>query len=109
MMNKKTAAQGFGAAFATPLAIGATAVAYKAWPQMHVLLIVMIFIGLWAGIFKMVVWFFTRELPVTGAERRRRNQHCNDRLRRKIRRKFKTAHYPDPPEPEHPAEDCRPP
>jgi hypothetical protein len=86
MMNKKTAAQGFGSAFATPLAIGATAVAYKAWPQLHVLLILMIFIGLWAGIFEMVVWFFTRELPVTGAERRRRNQQFYDWLRSQGRR-----------------------
>jgi hypothetical protein len=68
MMNKKTAVQGFGVALATPLAIGATAVVYKAWPQLHVSLI-LIFIGLWAGLFKTVVWVFTRGLPVTGAER----------------------------------------
>jgi hypothetical protein len=54
MMNKKTAAQGFGAALATPLAVGATAVAYKA--QLHVLLILMIFIVVWVGLFKTVVW-----------------------------------------------------
>ena len=85
MMNKKTAAQGFGVALATPLAIGATAVAYKAWPQLHVSLI-LIFIGLWAGLFKTVVWVFTRELPVTGAERRRRNKQFYDWLRSQGRR-----------------------
>lgn len=85
MMNKKNAAQGFGVALATPLAIGATAVAYKAWPQLHVSLI-LIFIGLWAGLFKTVVWVFTRELPVAGAERRRRNKQFYDWLRSQGRR-----------------------
>jgi len=36
MMNKRTAAQGFGIVLATPLAIAFAAVAYKAWPQLHV-------------------------------------------------------------------------
>jgi hypothetical protein len=85
MMNKKTAAHGFGVALATPLAIGATAVAYKAWPQLHISLI-LIFIGLWAALFKTVVWVFTRELPVTGAERRRRNKQFYDWLRSQGRR-----------------------
>jgi hypothetical protein len=85
MMNKKTAAQGFGVALATPLAIGATAVAYKDWPQLHILLI-LIFIGLWAGLFKTVVWVFTRELPITSAERRRRNKQFYDWLRSQGRR-----------------------
>jgi hypothetical protein len=79
MMNKKTAAQGFGIALATPLAIGATAVAYKA--QLHVLLILMIFIVVWAGFFKTVVWTFMRKLPVTSAENRRRNKDFYDWLR----------------------------
>lgn len=85
MMNKKTAVQGFGVALATPLAIGATAVVYKAWPEPYVSLI-LIFIGLWAGLFKTVVWAFTRELPVTGAERRRRNEQFYDWLRSQGRR-----------------------
>jgi hypothetical protein len=78
MMNKKTAALGFGAALATPLAIGATAAAYKA--QLHVLPILMIFIVVWAGVFKTVVWTFMRKLPVTSAERRRRNREFYDWL-----------------------------
>jgi len=54
MMNKTTAAQGFGVALATPLAIGTAAVAYKA--QLHIFLIPMIFIVVWVGLFKTVVW-----------------------------------------------------
>jgi dipeptide/tripeptide permease len=84
MMNKKTAAQGFGAALATPLAVGATAVAYKA--QLHVLLILMIFIVVWVGLFKTVVWTFMRKLPVTSAEHRRRNRKFYDWLRSQGRR-----------------------
>jgi hypothetical protein len=80
MINKQTAAQGFGVALATPLAIGATVVVYGAWPQLHVLLL-LIFIGLWAGLFKAVVWVFTRELPVTGTEHRSRNKQFYDWLR----------------------------
>ena len=84
MTNKRTAAQGFGVALATPLAIGATAVAYKA--QLHVLLILMIFIVVWVGLFKSVVWTFMRKLPVTSAEHRRRNKNFYDWLRSQGRR-----------------------
>lgn len=84
MMNKKTAAQGFGIALATPLAIEVAAVAYKA--QLHAALILIIFISTWAGIFKTVVWGFTRQLPVTGAESRRRNKQFYDWLRSQGRR-----------------------
>jgi hypothetical protein len=81
MMSKKTAAQGFGITLATPLAIAIAAVAYKAWPQLHVSLILMIFVALWAALFKAVFWVFTRDLPITGAERRRRNKQFYDWLR----------------------------
>jgi dipeptide/tripeptide permease len=84
MMNKTTAAQGFGVALATPLAIGTAAVAYKA--QLHIFLIPMIFIVVWVGLFKTVVWTFMRKLPVTSAEHRRRNKNLYDWLRSQGRR-----------------------
>jgi hypothetical protein len=91
MMNKKTAAQGFGIALATPFAIALAAVAYRAWPQLHVSLILMIFVALWAALFKAVFWGFTRELPITGAERRRRNKQFYDWLRSQGRSKSPTT------------------
>jgi hypothetical protein len=91
MMNKKTAVQGFGIALATPIAAAFAAVAYKAWPQLHVSLILMIFVALWAALFEAVFWGLTRELPITGAERRRRNKQFYDWLRSQGRSKPPTT------------------
>jgi hypothetical protein len=92
MMNKDTARRAYAVVASTFLGIGVTAVAYKAWHQLPMFLIVTIFIVVWANLFFATSWFFSRpdalrrSLPITGAERRRTNKHFYEWLRSQGRR-----------------------
>jgi hypothetical protein len=92
MMNKDTARGAYAVVVATFLAIGVTAIAYKTWPHSPVLLIVMIFMVVWANVFFATDWFFScpdelkLKLPITGAEHRRRSREFYEWLRSQGRR-----------------------
>jgi len=86
MMNKNTAARAYGIVLATVFAILVTFIAYRLFPGMNPSAMVPIFIGFWAGFFLAGVWIFTREFPITGAERRRKNKQFYDWLRSQGRR-----------------------
>jgi hypothetical protein len=86
MMNKSTAARAYGIVLATVFAIVVTFVAYRLFPEMNPSAMVPIFIVFWVGFFLTGVWIFTREFPITGAERRRKNKEFYDWLRSQGRR-----------------------
>jgi len=86
MMNNSTAARAYGIVLATVFAIVVTFVAYRLFPGMNPSLMFPIFVGFWLGFFLAGVWIFTREFPITGAERRRKNKQFYDWLRSQGRR-----------------------
>jgi hypothetical protein len=86
MMNKSTAARAYGIVLATVFATGVTFIAHSLFPGMNPSAMVRIFIVFWGGFFLTGVWIFTREFPITGAERRRKNKQFYDWLRSQGRR-----------------------
>lgn len=86
MMNKKTTARVYGTVIATVFAIAVTFVVYGLWRGMPTAMILLMFIGLWVGFFLTGVWVFTREFPISSAERHRKNKQFYDWLRSQGRR-----------------------
>ncbi len=86
MMNKSAATRAYGIVLATVFATVVTFVAYRLFPGMNPSAMVPIFIVFWAGFFLAGIWIFTREFPITGAERRRKNKQFYDWLRSQGRR-----------------------
>jgi len=84
MLNKNTSARAYGIVLATVFAIMVTYLAYRIWENIS--LVLLIFTGLWVGFFLTGIWIFTREFPISGAERRRRNKQFYDWLRSQGRR-----------------------
>jgi len=80
-MNKSTTARAYGVVLATVFSIVVTLIAYRLFSGMNPLLMLPIFVGFWIGFFLTGVWIFTREFPITGAERRRKNKQFYDWLR----------------------------
>ena len=81
MMDKNTTARAYGVILATMFAIMVTLAVYEVWPGLHTSMILLMFIGLWVGFFLTGIWIITREFPISGAERRRRNKQFYDWLR----------------------------
>jgi cell division protein FtsW (lipid II flippase) len=86
MMNKNTTARIYGLVLGTMFAIVVTFVVYHLWRTIPIPLILLMFIGLWAGFFITGLWIFNRNFPISGAERRRRNKQFYDWLRSQGRR-----------------------
>ena len=86
MMTKNTAARAYGVVLATMFAILVTFVTRGFWPGMNFPITFVVFVVLWVGFFVTGIWIFTREFPISGAERRRRNKQFYDWLRSQGRR-----------------------
>ena len=93
MMNKSTYARAYGLVLATMFAILVTDLVYGVWPQLHAALLLAMCIILGAGFYILGLWIMSyrieelkRKLPISGAERRRRNKHFYDWLRSQGRR-----------------------
>jgi hypothetical protein len=86
MMNKSTTSRVYGIFLATPFSIAITFAICRLWPGIQTPLVLLIFIGLWVGCFITGVWIMNRSLPISGAERRRRNKQFYDWLRSQGRR-----------------------
>ncbi len=93
MMNKNTSALASSLVVATTSAIVVTYLVSGGWPGLHIALLLAIFVGLWIGFFVMGVWIMfyradelDRKLPISGAERRRRNRQFYEWLRSQGRR-----------------------
>jgi hypothetical protein len=96
MMNKKTTARVYGITLASPFAILIAALVYAGRPGLHMALIVLLLIALWVVVFITGTWIMKRELPISGAERRRRNKQFYDWLTfPRTPLIFKTARYPN--------------
>ncbi len=93
MMNKNTTAQAYGIILATMFSILVTYVIYGAWPGLHISLILILFIGLWAGFYLAGIWAIlyrpeelNRKFPLSGKELRRRKNEFYDWLSSQGRR-----------------------
>ncbi len=93
MMNKSTYARAYGFVLATMFAILVTHLVYGVWPQLHAALLLAMCIILGAGFYILGLWIMSyrieelkRKLPISGAERRRRNKQFYDWLRSQGRR-----------------------
>jgi hypothetical protein len=86
MMNKNTAARAYGIVLATVFAIVVMFLVRSLFAGINPALMLLIFVGFWLGFFRTGVWIFTREFPITGAERRRKNKQFYDWLRSQGRR-----------------------
>jgi hypothetical protein len=92
-MNKTTYARAYGIVLATMFAILVTDLVYGVWPQLHAALLLAMCFILGAGFCIVGLWMMSyraeelkRKLPISGAERRRRNKQFYDWLRSQGRR-----------------------
>ena len=81
MMNKNTYARAYGIVLATIFAALVTDLVYGVWPQLHAALLLAMCIILGAGLYILGLWMMSyrveglkRKLPISGAERRRKNK-----------------------------------
>jgi len=93
MMNKSTYARAYGLVLATMFAILVTGLVYGVWPQLHAALLLVMCMILGAGFYILGLWIMSyrieelkRKLPISGAERRRKNKQFYDSLRSQGRR-----------------------
>jgi hypothetical protein len=88
MMNKTSTARAYGVVLATMFATLITDLVFGVWPRLHVALLLAMCLVLGVGFYILGVWIIScraeelkRKLPITGAERRRRNKQFYDWLR----------------------------
>jgi len=93
MMNKSTYAKAYGIVLAIVFVILVIDLVFGVWPQLHGALLLAMCIILGAGFYILGLWMMSyrieelkRKLPISGAERRRRNKQFYDWLRSQERR-----------------------
>jgi hypothetical protein len=93
MMNKTTTARAYGIVLATMFSILVTDLVFGVWPRLHVVLLLAMCLVLGIGFYVLGIWIMSyrieelkRKLPISGAERRRRNKQFYDWLRSQGRR-----------------------
>ena len=87
MMSKNNAASAFGALLATMYAALLGVMIHDHWPALHVAILLLILIALWAGFFLAGIWVFlyrpaelSRKFPIRSEELRRRKKEFYDWL-----------------------------
>jgi hypothetical protein len=93
MIGKKNIGRFYGVCLATIYATLTTGIAYSLWRELHIALVLLIFIALWIGFYFTGIWIavnrpdeLKRKSPISSKELRRRKQEFYDWLASQGRR-----------------------